>query len=139
MQDVFKKLSLDKIVFTDVKDDDGNIIDTIPETESREYMLIMNINVLEKIDNKYKTEDKDGFKAWAETAESENSKSRYDALSFFLTQCVNEGIRLTNKHRKEVNLKLLDYFKDDELNMSIDGMMSVSADIVSKSTNTGKN
>ena len=99
----------------------------------------MNINVIQTVSEKYEIEGKDGYTAWAETIDNGNSKEKFAALSEFLTLCINEGIRLENKHRKEVGIKLAEPIKSDELNLSLSAMLSMTTNIVSDSAKTGKN
>ena len=136
MKDIIKKIALSKVVFTDIKDENGVVIDTISDTESRNYLLVLNINAIEEIGTRYKTDDKDGFEVWGEKA-SNSGNGQYKALAEFLCICVNEGIKIENKHRKQVKLPLLEKFNEDEINIDLSRMLNTVTNLVTESTQTG--
>ncbi len=136
MKDVMKKLPLAKVVTHLKKNNDGVVIDTDIETVERNYLLIMDINVLEQIDNKYKTDDKDGLTIWGNMASE--PATRYKALAEFLCFCVNEGIRIENKTRKQNNLQLLETFKEDEITLDLSTMMDTVTSLIHDSTKSKK-
>lgn len=135
-----RQLELAKVNIKDIRDKDGNVVDTEPEMLSRKYILIMNVNVIDILDNKYKTEDKNGFEVWAERTQSD-TEHQYELLADFLCTCVNEGIKIENKHRRETNLPELEYFKTEELNLDIQSMFEVTSDMLKtqKGNEEGKN
>lgn len=140
MQDVFKKIALDRVTFKEIKNETGKVIDIESQAESREYLLIFNIKILDIITNRYKTEENiDGYAVWAEKADNGNSHERFEALSEFLIECVNAGIDIENRKRREYNLELLEHFEKENLNLSLGSMMSLTTNLINESTDSGKN
>lgn len=139
MEDITKRITLERVVYKDVLNDDGKVVDMKVETESRSYLMIMNINVLDHIRNKYKSDDKDGLDVWTEKTKSSDTEEQYKALSDFMLTCLNEGIRIENKGRKERNLQPLEDLTIDDMNFDFSTMLDTTADLVEKSIGNVKN
>lgn len=136
MQDIVKKIKLSKIEFEDTIDENGNVVDTQPVQKTREYMMILNINVIEKLEDKYASEKENGIKNWL-TRISESGEGQYLALIDAICETINEGIRLENKHRQEVGLTLKDRITRDDIQLNLVEMLELITPLIKDSLDTG--
>lgn len=136
MNDVVKKIKLSKIEFENVTDDEGNIVDVHPVQNSQEYIMILNINVVEKLEDKYASENGGGMKNWL-TMISESGEGQYHALVDALVECINEGIRIENRHRKEYNLPLKNRITVDDIQLNLLEILEIITPLVKGSLNSG--
>lgn len=60
-----------------------------------EYPLVFNLNVMEKIQEKYKTIDK-----WGELTDGKSHEINIKALKYGITEMINEGIDIENEERE---------------------------------------
>lgn len=60
--------------------------------KDKEYKLVFNLNVMEAIQEEYKTLD-----AWGELTDGKNGETNVKALVFGLTAMLNEGIEINNE------------------------------------------
>ena len=141
MKDVIKKIKLSMIEFKDIKDKNGKIIDSIGTACEKEYKMLFNINVLERIEDKYKTDKESGYSVWINKISGENGKIDLVALADLLTMSVNEYLRIENRHRKEVKLKPKNYITTDDIKNSLDltSMIDIANNLIDESMQTGKN
>ena len=139
MLDTFKQIELSRTRFEDVKNENGKIIDTKIVTDTRNYVLTFNVNVIDQLDQKYKTEDKNGFQLFLEKLDSQNLDDIWKATVDFLTMCVNEGIRQENKHREDVGLEKLEYLRNDEINITAMNSTSLALEVLSNGMPQQKN
>ena len=59
--------------------------------KDKEYKLVFNLNVMEKIQDEYKTLD-----AWGDLTDGSKSEVNIKALVFGITEMINEGIDIDN-------------------------------------------
>lgn len=59
--------------------------------KEKNYKLVFNLNVMEKIQDEYKTLDK-----WGELTDGSNGEVNIKALVFGITEMINEGIDIEN-------------------------------------------
>ena len=69
--------------------------------KDKEYNLVFNLNVMEKIQDEYGTLDK-----WGELTDGANGEPNAKAIIFGFTQMINEGIDIENDE-KGTNIKFL--------------------------------
>ena len=60
--------------------------------KDKEYKLVFNLNVMEKIQDEYKTLD-----AWGDLTDGSKSEVNIKALVFGITEMINEGIDIDNE------------------------------------------
>lgn len=60
--------------------------------KDKEYKIVFNLNVMEVIQDEYKTLD-----AWGELTDGKSGEVNVKALIFGLTAMLNEGIEITNE------------------------------------------
>lgn len=60
--------------------------------KDKEYRLVFNLNVMEKIQDEYKTID-----AWGELTDGKNGEPNAKAIIYGFTQMLNEGIEISNE------------------------------------------
>ena len=139
MRDEFKTVELTMTNFVEVKNDDGKVIDVKPVTESKEYILMFNINVIDEIDVKYKTYDKKGFNVFLEKLESKDVADIWKTSVDFLTMCVNEGIRQKNAFKKAAGLCEDDYILPEQLNIPAQNASILAMDVLGNGMPESKN
>lgn len=139
MIDTFKQIELGRIKFEDVKNEKGEVVDIKSTTETRNYMLAFNVNVIDQLDQKYRSGNKNGFQLFLEKLDSENLNDIWKTSVEFLTMCVNEGIRQENIHRKAAGLKEIEYFKNEEINITAMNSSSLALEVLSNGMPQQKN
>lgn len=60
-----------------------------------EYPLVLNLNVIEKIQEEYET-----FEKWGEMTEGKEKEVNVKALKFGVTEMINEGIDIENEKKE---------------------------------------
>lgn len=60
-----------------------------------EYPLIFNLNVMERIQEKYETIEK-----WGELTDGKNQELNVKALKYGITEMINEGIDIENENQE---------------------------------------
>lgn len=60
--------------------------------KGKDYKLVFNLNVMEKIQDEYKT-----IGAWGELTDGSSGEVNVKALVFGLTEMLNEGIEISNE------------------------------------------
>ena len=60
--------------------------------KGKEYLLVFNLNVMEKIQEEYGT-----LSAWGEMTDGQSGEPNAKAVLFGLTEMVNEGIDISNE------------------------------------------
>ena len=60
-----------------------------------EYPLVLNLNVIEKIQEEYET-----FEKWGEMTEGKENEVNVKALKFGVTEMINEGIDIENEKKE---------------------------------------
>ena len=60
--------------------------------KDKDYKLVFNLNVMEKIQDEYKTLDK-----WGELTDGKKGEVNIKALVFGITEMINEGIDIDNE------------------------------------------
>ena len=60
-----------------------------------EYPLVLNLNVIEKIQEEYET-----FEKWGEMTEGKEKEVNVKALKFGVTEMINEGIDIENENKE---------------------------------------
>lgn len=66
------------------------------EVEGVKYPLVFNLNVMEEIQEEYKTVEK-----WGSLTDGKSGEVNVKALKFGLTAMINEGIEIENEEKSE--------------------------------------
>ena len=116
------------------------MIDTIKHIKYKEidYPLVFNLNVIEKIQDKYGSYEK-----WGEMTDGKEREINIGALKFGILEMINEGIDIENENKDEkqafVNSKIVGRIITD---LGLKEMAEKANEIVINSTkveNTQKN
>lgn len=80
-------------------------VSSVINYKDKEYKIVFNLNVMEKIQDEYKT-----IQAWGDLTDGANGEVNIKALVFGLTEMINEGIEIDNED-KGLNEPLLTHKK----------------------------
>ena len=131
MIDTFKQIELSKAKFINIKNKTGKIVDVKTVTEKKKYLLVFNINVIDKLDNNYAQGNKKGFEVFLEKLDSEDTADIWRVSVDFLAMCINEGIRQKNVYKKSVGLKEDEYIKNEEINITALDATNLAIQVIS--------
>lgn len=80
-------------------------VSSVINYKDKEYKIVFNLNVMEKIQEEYKT-----IQAWGDLTDGAKGEVNIKALVFGLTEMINEGIEIDNED-KGLNEPLLTHKK----------------------------